>query len=208
MVFSIIDLAKLILYSGDVQGMIQTKSPNPQPTTYIHNPHTQSARTQTHNTLISTDTINAFICRDIGCGTTSRHNREPLYKRVYLLDCKLKQKNDLTRRTHHSAAQDYNRQIDSTSIDDKDRLHLFALKNRSSPPPPEFWKPSFPREKENSKMADIDPNNLTFFAAACCCFSALYTDFPAMIGCSSKKECLCIGMFDAIYPGLSLVIFF
>eukprot|EP01033_Poteriospumella_lacustris_P014840 gene14840-10613_t len=41
-------------------------------------------------------------------------------------------------------------------------------------------------------MADIDPNNLILFSAACCCFSALYTDVPACIGCSAKEECLCI----------------
>ena len=41
-------------------------------------------------------------------------------------------------------------------------------------------------------MADIDPANLLLFDACCCCFDALYTDFPGCIGCSDKKECLCI----------------
>lgn len=41
-------------------------------------------------------------------------------------------------------------------------------------------------------MADIDPSNLILMSATCCCFGALYTDFPALIGCSGKEECLCI----------------
>lgn len=42
-------------------------------------------------------------------------------------------------------------------------------------------------------MADeIKADNLILFAACCCCFSALYTDVPACIGCAGKEECLCI----------------
>lgn len=41
-------------------------------------------------------------------------------------------------------------------------------------------------------MADISPDGLLLYTATCCCFSALYTDFPALVGCSGKNECLCI----------------
>ena len=41
-------------------------------------------------------------------------------------------------------------------------------------------------------MADIDPSNLYLYSACICCFNALYLDFPALVGCSGKSECLCI----------------
>eukprot|EP01031_Cornospumella_fuschlensis_P034459 gene34459-41715_t len=41
-------------------------------------------------------------------------------------------------------------------------------------------------------MSEIDPSNLVLISATICCFGALYTDFPALIGCSGKEECLCI----------------
>jgi len=41
-------------------------------------------------------------------------------------------------------------------------------------------------------MADINKDDLLLCNACICCFSALYTDFPALIGCSQKGECLCI----------------
>lgn len=40
-------------------------------------------------------------------------------------------------------------------------------------------------------MADISPDNLVLVSAVVCCFGALYTDFPALVGCSGKEECLC-----------------
>ena len=40
-------------------------------------------------------------------------------------------------------------------------------------------------------MADIPADDLILVSAACCCFGALYTDFPGLIGCSGKNECLC-----------------
>jgi len=41
-------------------------------------------------------------------------------------------------------------------------------------------------------MADVDANSLVLYSACVCCFSALYTDVPGLIGCSGKEECLCI----------------
>lgn len=41
-------------------------------------------------------------------------------------------------------------------------------------------------------MADVNPDSLILYSACICCFSALYTEFPALIGCSGKEECLCI----------------
>lgn len=35
-------------------------------------------------------------------------------------------------------------------------------------------------------------SDLYLYGARICCFSALYTDFPALIGCSEKYECLCL----------------
>lgn len=40
-------------------------------------------------------------------------------------------------------------------------------------------------------MADINHGQLILMHATVCCFSALYVDFPALIGCSGKDECLC-----------------
>lgn len=41
-------------------------------------------------------------------------------------------------------------------------------------------------------MTDINPDNLVLFSACFCCFTALYTEFPALVGCMGKEECLCI----------------
>ena len=41
-------------------------------------------------------------------------------------------------------------------------------------------------------MADISKDSLYVCDAFCCCFDAFYLDFPALIGCSEKCECLCI----------------
>ena len=41
-------------------------------------------------------------------------------------------------------------------------------------------------------MADINQNDLILFSACICCFNALYTDFPGLVGCSGKGECLCL----------------
>ena len=49
-------------------------------------------------------------------------------------------------------------------------------------------------------MADIDPSNLLLYTATCCCFSAIYTDFPALCGCSGKKEFLCLECEACLKP--------
>jgi hypothetical protein len=41
-------------------------------------------------------------------------------------------------------------------------------------------------------MADINQSDLYLYGACICCFTAIYTDFPALVGCSAKEECLCI----------------
>ena len=37
-----------------------------------------------------------------------------------------------------------------------------------------------------------DASDLILYGATCCCFSALFTKMPDLVGCSAQEECLCI----------------
>mmetsp|Transcript_58828 Transcript_58828/g.120362 ORF Transcript_58828/g.120362 Transcript_58828/m.120362 type:complete len:131 (-) Transcript_58828:165-557(-) len=41
-------------------------------------------------------------------------------------------------------------------------------------------------------MSDLDTSNMFVISGCFCCAAALYTDFPACVGCSGMNECLCV----------------